>query len=101
MKKNIYGLTYGVGKVIKMDWFSILKDDWKPKRLKAPPKQIDKIIDYLRRNPQGMMKKRILNDLNLKMTGRSFMKLVANHPKIKSRYDEVGLTRATIYYLDE
>ena len=44
---------------------SIRKREWTPPPRKPVVKQIDKIIDYLKRNPQGMPKKSIEKDLKI------------------------------------
>ena len=49
-----------------MSWRNILKE-WEPKRLKAKPKQIDVILEYLKRNPQGSTINGIIGDLDLHM----------------------------------
>ena len=51
-----------------MNWENLLKRDWKPPPREPVVKGKDKIIAYLKRNPQGMPKMSIVNDNGLSVS---------------------------------
>ena len=84
-----------------MSWRNILKE-WEPKRLKATPKQIDVILEYLKRNPQGSTINGIIGDLDLHMKRSRLTRMLNEHPNVTSKYEYVGYhtegTRRKLYF---
>ena len=72
-----------------MSWMNILKE-WEPKRLKAKPKQIDVILEYLKKNTQGSTINGIIADLSLHMKRSRLTRMLDEHPNVTSRYEYVG-----------
>jgi hypothetical protein len=74
-----------------MGWQDILKDDWKPPPRKPKVSQPDKIINYLKRNPDVPFMS-IFNDLDLNMSMNRMRKFIDKHDNITSRIKPIGAT---------
>jgi hypothetical protein len=74
-----------------MGWQDILKDDWKPPPRKPKVSQHDKIINYLKKNPDVPLMS-IFNDLDLHMSMNRMRKFIDRHTNITSRRKPIGAT---------